>query len=444
MKFHFHIPQVGGSTIKAGSSGSSPVRDGRMVTVPNRWNMPPHTVGVIGRPAVSFAFVFHIPRIALGFIHVEAHDKRWEQDIGGHLFIAITGGNASHVQIIEAGPSRADGSGALVPFRYPEDTFAEEGIVDFPPMTIVPPHGLDEAAFAELVRSTQPTYDGDQRYVAVQLPFLFVGRDSNSYAAGVLACAGVDPRAIPPLRGVSRYEWTGYPGLEDPVHLSSFGTYLGAPTTLDGGAAEIAYHNDDGSVRFIVVGGTPNGTATLRDGSVVTLDALGRIVFTPHEAKRRRLPTVQTDPPANVVHRRHYPADPSPAGGLVTLVRNGISVPFEPGTRYRGTIVDRNDALGIATMRTSTSDEIVLPIAELGVELRDPKRVDALFRVGIELTVGLRGDRHPRLVAHGDTYLTDRLTWRRLHAPPPPTMIVTGFALAAAIVLAAAVWRRRG
>ena len=442
MRFHVRIPHFGGSTVEAGPERSHTVLDGGDVLVPNRWKLPPHTVAIVGRPAVWFAIDFTTPRIALGIVTVPARHVRWEQDFGGHLFVGITGADTTNVTVIEAGPMHSDGTGALVPYCYPEDDFAERGIVDFPPIVVAPPNGLAEDVFAELVRATQRSYDGDQRYIVIELPFLRVGRDSNSYAVAVLLCCGMDPRAVPKPSGATRFEWTGYPGAEDPVHRSNFGTYLGAPSRLTGGCVDVAYHNEDGTVRLVVVGGEPNGRARLPDGTEAQLDDLGRIVFCAADAREHGLPTRHTDAPAHIRNRRHFPDQPSPAGGLLTLVCDGRSVPLEPGTQYRGRVVDRHDALGLATLRTDTSD-VVLPIAELGVELRDPKRVDALFNVGTELTVGLHRDRHPKLVAHGSRFFTDRLTWRRLHAPRPVNVLTSTAVALAVLATGLVMWQRR-
>jgi hypothetical protein len=417
------------------------VLDGRDVLVPNRWKLKPNVVALIGRPAVWFALDFALPRIPLGFTTIPARKWRWEQDFGGHLFVAVTSGDASQVLILEGGPSNANGTGALVPFRYPEDVLAEEGLVDFPPIVVPPPNGLSEETFAELLRAAQKSYDGDQRYVAIQIPFLRVGRDSNSYAAAILLSGGIDSRALPKPRGVSRYEWTGYPGLADPVHRSSFGIYIGAPTHLPSGAVEVAHHDENGDVRYVVVGGEPNGRARLPDGAELELDALGRIVLSRDEARKHNLPTAHTEPPPNIRTRRRFPKDPAPAGGLVTLILDGTSIPLEPGNEYRGLIVDRLEAITLATMRAGEHD-VVLPVGELGGELRDPKRVDALFRVGNELTVGLDADRYPKLIAHGATYFEDRLRPRRLHLPNRTSIVAGAFAVVAGAALVF-LWRRR-
>jgi len=439
-RFHVRIPKFGGSTLQSGPGPSHSVVDGSDVIVRNRWQLPAHTVALIGRPALYFAIEIRTPRLALGPLVIPSLHKRWEQDFGGHLFVAIAGADASHVIILEGGPTDSGGRGALVPFAYPEDTIAAEGLIDFPPIVIAPPNGLAEEAFAQLVHSAQRAYDGNQRYVPVEVPFLIVGRDSNSYATSILLDAGVSSRGLPEPRETVRFEWLGYPGMKDPVHLSNFGTYIGAPTKLASGAVDVAYHNQDGSVRFVLVGGEPGGSAQLPDGTSVALDERGRVVFSPQDAARHNLPSAQTAPPEHIRTRRFFPPDPAPAGGLVTLVVDGKSEPLVPGTAYRGTIVERNDPLCFATLRTETS-EVILPIGELGVELRDPKRVNQLFQVGNELTVGLYRDRYPKLVVHGARSAQDRLTPRRLHAPR--LLDAIGGAVALALVLGGALlWRR--
>jgi hypothetical protein len=357
----------------------------------------------------------------------------WEQDFGGHLFVAITDADASRVMLVEAGPLHPNGTGALVPYAYPEDQIAEKGEVDFQPIPIPPPHGLSEEFFASLVRTTQRSYDGDQRYRAVEIPFLRVGRDSNSYAVGVLLCCAIDRRSIPKPLQAMRFEWTGYPGAEDPVHRSNFGAYLGAPNRLANGTIDIAIHNEDGSVRYVLVGGDPHGRATLPDGSDVELDEHGRIAFSPDDARRHGLPTNHTDPPAQIRARRRFPRDPAPAGSQITLVVDGRSVPLESGTQYRGRIVRRHDGLALAWMLTA-SGEVVLPLAELGVELRDPRRVDRLLQPGTEVTLGLARDRYPKLVAHGSDWLRDLFARREFHLPRPTnvaaSVAVAGLAVA--------------
>jgi hypothetical protein len=442
MRFRLRIPRFASSTIGTAPARAQPVLDGHDVVVPNRWNIPPHTVALVGRPAVWFAFNVHTPKLTFGPLRISSKRLVWEQDFGGHLFVAVTGADSAQVTIIEAGPSNPDGTGALVPHAYPEEEFAARGVIDFQPIPIEPPNGLSAEFFGELVRGTQRAYDGDQRYLAVELPFLRVGRDSNSYAIGVLLCCGIDPREIPkPLKSM-RFEWTGYPGAEDPVHRSNFGAYLGAPSKLADGVVDVANHSEDGGVRFVLVGGEPGAQVRLPDGSEVRLDAHGRIAFCPDEARRRGLPTTHTDPPEQIRNRRRFPRDPAPAGAEITLVVDGRSVSLAPSTRYRGTIVARHEALGLARLRTATS-EVVLPLVELGAELRDPKRVDRLVRVGTELTVGLNADRHPQLVAHGGDWLRDRLKWRRLHLPPPQRVAVTALLGGAALAVAGGIWVAR-
>ncbi|GAC1545618.1 MAG: hypothetical protein NVS2B17_28110 [Candidatus Velthaea sp.] len=429
MKLHARIPQFAASTIEDSTKAGRPILDGSDVVVPNRWNLPPHTVAMVGRRAVWF-----------GLDILKWH---WEQDFGGHLFLVVTGADASEATIVEAGPMHPNGTGALVPFRYPEDEFAEHKITDFEPEIIPPPNGLSAEFFAELVRTTHRAYDGDQRYLAVEIPFFRVGRDSNSYAIGVLLCCCVDPRAIPkgPKKAIHR-ELAGYPGAEDPLHRGNFGVYHGVPTQLENNVAEVAFHNADGSVLAVLVGGEPNGRARLPDGTLVELDGFGRIAFSPEDARRHHMPSVHTDPPEHIRTRRRFPHDPAPAGARITLVVGGRPVPLSPGDLYDGTIVDRQDALGLATLRTERGD-CILPIAEFGVELRDPKRVDALFQVGTKLTVGLHRDRHPKLVSHGTAAVGDKLSWRRFHAPRPVNVITTLAVAAVAFAAGAAWWRLR-
>ena len=216
---------------------------------------------------------------------------------------------------------------------------------------------------------------------AVEIPFLRVGRDSNSYVLGVLACCCVDPRSMPagPKHVIHR-ELTGYPGTKDPVHRANFGVYLGVPTRLDRDVAEVAYHKADGSVLAVVVGGKPNGRARLaRRHRGRRSTRFGCIAFSPEDARRHGMPSVHTDPPEHIRTRRFFPPDPTPAGAQLTILVDKRPTALSPGDRYRGTIVDRHDALGLATLRTGTAD-CVFPLAEFGVEMRDPKRVDALLR----------------------------------------------------------------
>jgi hypothetical protein len=437
VRFNFRIPQFASSTVET-AAPLQPVLDGSDVVVKNRWKIPAHTVALVGRPAVWFSFDIRTPKLALGPLTLASKRLVWEQDFGGHLFVAITGADDSQVTIVEAGPLHPNGTGALVPYAYPEDQFAERGVIDFEPIVIPPPHGLSEEFFAELVRSTQRDYDGDQRYRAVEIPFLRVGRDSNSYAVGVLISCGIDPRDVPKPVKAMRFEWTGYPGMEDPVHRSNFGAYLGAPSPLEEDVVDVAYHNADGSVRYVEVGGKPGASVRLPDGSEVGLDRNGRITFAPDDARGHGLPTRHTEPPAQIRARRKFPADPSPAGDEITLIVDGRSVPLKPGARYRGTVARRHDGLGLAHLAASAS-EVVLPLVELGAELRDPKRVDRLLQIGTEVTVGLSRDRHPRLRAHGTDWLCDRLRSRRFHLPRTRNVAAIAV-LAGLVMLAGAVW----
>ncbi len=442
MRFRLRIPRFATSAVEAAPPGLRPVLDGSDVVVANRWKIPAHTVALVGRPAVWFSFDLNTPNFRLGPFAIASKRLVWEQDFGGHLFVAITDADASRATIIEAGPLNPNGTGALVPYAYPEDEFAQRGVVDFEPIVIPPPNGLSEAFFAQLVRTTQRAYDGDQRYRAVEIPFLRVGRDSNSYAIGVLLCCGIDPREIPKPLKAMRWEWTGYPGAEDPVHRANFGAYLGAPSRVDPGIIDVAYHNDDGSVRYVVVGGPAGGSARLPDGSDVQLDENGRIAFAPDDAARRGLPTNHTQPPAQIQQRRLFPPDPAPAGAEITLIVDGRSVPLKPGTQYRGTVVNRHDGLALAELAAGGS-RVALPLAELGVELRDPKRVDRLLQVGTEVTVGLRRDRYPKLVAHGEDWLRDLFGQRRFHLPRTKNVVSTAAIAAVAAAIAGIVWLAR-
>ncbi len=443
MKFQFRIPRFATSTVESASHRAKPILDGHEGTVPNVWNLPAHTVALLGRPAVWFALDIAMPRIPLGFATIPPLKHVWEQDFGGHLFLVTTDADTSRVIVIEGGPSNRGGSGALVPFCYPEDDFAKRGIMDFDPIVIEPPHGLSKEFFAQLVRRIQRSYDGDQRYLAIEIPFLRVGRDSNSYAVGVLSATGVDDRAIPrPVKSM-RWEYSGYPGAEDPVHHANFGTYIGVPTDLGNGTTDIAYHAEDGELLFSVVGGAPSGTARLPDGSEAALDALGRITFSPDDARRHGLPSKHTDPPEQIRNRRRFPADPAPAGAMITLVIDGQCVPLQPGTEHHGVVVERHDALEIATLRTDTGSNVTLPVVELGVEMRDPKRVDNLFRVGNEVTVGLHRDRHPKLLAHGDAGFYDGLRWHQFHAPAWWKVFATCAIGLAVLVVGIGWWRSR-
>ena len=169
---------------------------------------------------------------------------------------------------------------------------------------------------------------------------------------------------------------------------------------------------------------------------------MGPVVFDRDAARRHGLPSATTPPPPHVRARRKFPRDPAPAGARITLVVGGEPVALDPGTQHEGTIVARHDALGLATMRRKDGVDVVLPIAELGVELRDPKRVDELFQVGNALTVGLHRDRHPRLVPHGDAAVGDTLRWHAFHLPRPVNWLTT-VALGLPVLLGAAWWYRR-
>jgi hypothetical protein len=99
--------------------------------------------------------------------------------------------------------------------------------------------------------------------------------------------------------------------------------------------------------------------------------------------------------------------------------------------------------LGLAKLRTTAGSDVILPLTELGVELRDPKRVDELLQVGTDLTVGLHSDRHPKLVPHGSAGFDDRFTWHRPHAPRPVNVIGAVAVTAIVGVVAFAWWRAR-
>jgi hypothetical protein len=445
VRFRARIPRVIASTIEAGPSDFGPIREGRLEPVANAWKLPPHGVALVGRPAVWYSLDVATPRVPLGPVALPALRLRVEQDFGGHLFVVVADASGEQAYLLEAGPSNPNGTGSLVPYRYSEIDFVKRGEVDFDPVRIATPHGLPAETFAKLLLDAERSYDGDQRYLAVEIPFLRVGRDSNSYAAGLLLACGVDPRAVPKPSKTLHHEWMGYPGVEDPVHRANFGAYLGAPADLGDGNLAAAYHDASGDVLYVAVGGAPHGTARLPDGSELTLDALGRAILEPQEARRRGLPAVHTEPPAQLRERCLFPPDPSPAGKEITLVVEGRSAPLRPGDEYRGTIVARNDALALATLRDGERD-VVLPLVELGVELRDPARVDRLLRLGNELTVGLSNDRRPKLVAHGDAALQDAAHLRRTNFPVramtlPRPDVVRGCGAGAAAGLAAAAFK---
>ena len=419
MKFQIRVPRFVTSTVSSATTAQKPILDGCDVTIPNRWALPAHTVALVGRPAVWSIVEIETPKIPLGFATIPSLHHKFEQDFGGHLFVIVISTDGRNANVIEAGPVNADGSGALVPFCYPEDDFVTEHVIDFDPLVIDPPSGFSREFFADLVRRTHRAYDGNQRYLAIEIPFFRIGRDSNSYAVGVLAACGVDARALPELRTTLRSEWTGYPGMEDPVHRANFGAYLGAPTPLGPGTAEAAYHDESGDIRYAVVGGDPFGSATLPDGTKIGLDRFGRKLFSPEDARVHGIPTTHTEPPEPIAKRVKFPAEPAPGGAEITLVVDGKSIPLVPGAVFEGRVETRNDALNIATLRTRDGTTVVLPLAELGVELRDPKRVDTLLREGNDVRLGLRGDRHPRLVSRGRRSLGERFGVRRFHAPQP-------------------------
>ncbi|MDQ2908694.1 MAG: hypothetical protein M3R44_05005, partial [Candidatus Eremiobacteraeota bacterium] len=303
---HIRLPRLLASTVEAGPERDRPVLDGSDVVTRNCWNVAACTIAMIGRPAVWVAVDLRTPRIALGPIAIPALRLRWEQDFGGHLFLALARRDATDVRIIEAGPRLPNKTGGLVPFRYPEDHFAKLGLLDFNPLVIEPPHGIDVGFFEELIARTQREYDGDQRYLAIEIPFLRVGRDSNSYTVGLLLACGVDPRAIPKPQEAMRFEITGYPGAEDPVHLANFGAYLGRPYELGNGVLAAAYHDADGSVRLVAIGGEPHGRARTPRGEVA-LDGHGRCLLAPDDAARHGLPLNHTEPPEQIVKRRRFP-----------------------------------------------------------------------------------------------------------------------------------------
>ena len=419
MKFQIRVPRFVTSTVSAATAAQTPVLDGRDVTIPNRWALAADTVALVGRPAVWSIVEIETPKISLGFTTIPSFHHTFEQDFGGHLFVIVVSNDGRHASVIEAGPVNPDGSGALVPFCYPEDDFVTEHVVDFDPLVIDPPNGFSREFFADLVRRTHRAYDGNQRYLAVEIPFFRVGRDSNSYVVGVLAACGVDARALPELRTTLRTEWTGYPGMEDPVHRANFGAYLGAPTSLGPGTAEVAYHDESGDIRYAVVGGDPYGNATLPDGTKIGLDCFGRKLFAPDDARAHGIPTTHTEPPEEIAKRIRFPAEAEAAGAEITLIVDGRSVSLVPGSVFEGRVESRNDALNLATLRTRAGATVVLPLAELGVELRDPKRVDALLREGNDVRLGLRSDRHPQLVSRGRRSLNERMGVRRFHAPQP-------------------------
>ena len=401
MRFRATLPRLT-STVQTSPNAfdHEPLLDGQLPITPNVWRVPANTVALCGRPAVWFALDVRVPGFRIGPLHVHPRRIRWEQDVGGHLYIVVVGDAPADAIVLEGGPY-VTGTGALAPYAYPEDGFYNRGMIDFDPVTIDPPSGLTPQEFAELLFTAHREYDANQRYTAIEIPFLRVGRDSNSYAIGMLLAAGLDFREIPKPYRARRFEWSGYPGAEDPVHRANFGGYLGEQSTLSDGAKTATYHGDHGQVVYVCIAGEPHGTARLPDGWDAPLDARGRRVLGPEEALRHGLPLKHTAPPPHVANRVRYPKKPDPAGAYITFVDNGVSTPLELGKTYSGTIVERDDALGLATMRTEDGRTVTMPMNELGVELRDPQRVDAALKVGEFLRVGLHRDRRPRLHVRG-------------------------------------------
>ena len=448
MAWKVEIPRFAASTVESGKNQGRPILDGGDATIANLWSLPPHTVALVGRPAVWAAFDIATPAIRIGSLRIPSWKYRSEHDFGGHLYLAVASADAKKLLVIEGGPTNPDGTGALVPFDYPEQDFAERGVIDFEPVVVEPPHGLSVEYFADLVRAAHRAYDGNQRYRAIEIPFFRVGRDSNSYAVGVLRACGLDPRDIPKFKTSMRWEITGYPGARDPVPRSNFGNYFGEPTHLHDDAYDIASHDDTGDIRFVMVGGRPRGIARLPNGETTTLDRFGRRTFAPEDARRAGLPQRRTKPPEQIRKRQRFPSDPAPGGAETTIVVGGKSVALEPDSVYRGRVTARNDALGIAVVEGDDGNgdstaRIVLPIWDLGVELRDPNRVDRLFRPGTDVTLGLDRDRHPRLRAHGLRGGRDRLRFRRFHAPRAVNVAGTVLGIAAVAAFGATWFVRR-
>ncbi|MBD5656416.1 MAG: hypothetical protein IAI50_14720, partial [Candidatus Eremiobacteraeota bacterium] len=98
MRLQARIPRFVASTVDTGTQRSQPVLDGSDVVVPNRWKLPAHAVALIGRPAVWTALDLTLPAISLGFAKLEPRHLRWEQDFGGHLFLAVTDADSEHVR----------------------------------------------------------------------------------------------------------------------------------------------------------------------------------------------------------------------------------------------------------------------------------------------------------------------------------------------------------
>jgi hypothetical protein len=401
VRFRATLPRLS-STVQTSPNAfdHEPILDGHLPIYSNVWRVPPNTVALCGRPAVWFALDVRLPGFRIGSLHVSPRRIRWEQDVGGHLYLVVVGDAPADAIVLEGGPF-VTGTGALAPYAYSEDGFYNRGMVDFDPVPIDPPNGLSSQEFAELLFTAHREYDANQRYTAIEIPFLRVGRDSNSYAIGMLLAAGLDFRAIPKPYRARRFEWSGYPGAEDPVHRANFGGYLGEPSVLPDGSKTATFHGDRGQVTYVCIAGKPHGTARLPDGTDVALDAFGRRVLGRAEAVRHGLPIKHTAPPEHIAKRVRYPKKPDPAGAYITLVDNGVSTALELGKTYSGTIVERDDALGLATMRTEDRRIVTMPMNELGVELRDPKRVDAALQVGEFLQVGLHSDRRPRLHVRG-------------------------------------------
>ena len=401
MRFRASLPRVS-STVQTSPNPTQlqPILDGHLPLFSNVWRVPKNTVALCGRPAVWFALDVTIPGFRLRGLHVRSRRIRWEQDFGGHLYIVIVGDVPSDAYVLEGGPF-ATGTGALAPYAYPEDGFYNRGMIDFDPVAVDPPNGLTPNEFAELLFDAHREYDGNQRYTAIEIPFLRVGRDSNSYAIGLLLAAGMDIRDIPKPYKSRRFEYSGYPGAEDPVHRANFGGYLGEPSRLPDGTRTATYHGERGQVLYVILAGHPHGTACLPDGSSAGLDARGRRVLSAREAKLHGLPLKHTPPPPHIANRVRFPKNPEAAGANITFVTDGVSTPLRASDVYRGTIVDRDDALSLATMRTVDELVVTMPINELGVEMRDPMRVDAALKVGEFLTVGLHRDRRPKLHVRG-------------------------------------------
>ena len=127
MRLSSRIPRVIASTVEKGPPGYGPILDGRDVVVPNVWNLPAHTVALAGRPAVWYSLDVATPEIRLGPMAFRPVRIRIEQDFGGHLYLIVIDGDARQAHLIEAGPSHSNGTGALVPYLYPEGDLARHG-----------------------------------------------------------------------------------------------------------------------------------------------------------------------------------------------------------------------------------------------------------------------------------------------------------------------------